>query len=113
MAGQLSTPRDRNRNRNANSSMKKHDWRETTADGETQLFRATVHAGRWEFYTKMKGEELWQPQDPAPLSQLIAIRDKMWDKYQRGRVAWKAVEQLDKMVEARGGKPIRPANEKG
>ena len=29
------------------------------------------------------------------------------------RTAWKAVEQVDKMVEARGGKPIRPADEKG
>jgi hypothetical protein len=111
MAGQLFTPRDRIRN--AAGTMKKHDWRETTLDDETQMFRATVHANRWEFYTKMKGDEPWQRQDPPTLHQLTAIRDIIWNKYQRGRTAWKAVEQLDKMVEAAGGKPIRPADEKG
>jgi hypothetical protein len=107
----LLTPR--NRIRKAAGNMKKHDWRETTLEGETQMFRATVHAARWEFFTKMKGDESWQRQDPAPLSQIVGIRDIMWNKYQRGRVAWKAVEQLDKMVESAGGKPIRPADEKG
>ena len=92
--------------------MKKHDWRETTPEGETQMFRATVHAGRWEFFMKMKGDEEWQRQDPAPLNLLVGIRDILWNKYQRRRIAWKAVEQVDKMVEARGGDPIRPANEK-
>ena len=93
--------------------MKDHDWRETTEDGETQMFRARAHAGRWEFYNKMKNDEFWTRQDPVPLSQLTAVRDLLWNKYQRGRVAWKAVEQVDKMVEAAGGKPIRPADERG
>ena len=31
-----------NTQRNVAGTMKKHDWRETTAEGETQLFRATV-----------------------------------------------------------------------
>jgi hypothetical protein len=90
------------------STMKKHDWRETTLDNETQMFRATVHAGRWEFFTKMKGEENWQKQDPPPMSQLVAIREIIWNKYQRGRLAWKSVDQLDKLVIAGGGETIRP-----
>ena len=61
----------------------------------------------------MKGDDVWQRQEPVPLSQLEGIRDIVWNKYQRGRTAWKAVEQLDKMVEAAGGKPIRPADERG
>jgi len=95
------------------ATMKNHDWRETTLEGETQMFRASVHAGRWTFFTKMKGDESWAREDPVALSQLVGIRDILWNKYQRGRIAWKFVEQLDKMVEAAGGKSVRPADEKG
>ena len=92
--------------------MKKHDWRETTLEGETEMFRATVHGGRWEFFLKMKGDESWQRQDPPAMSQLVGIREIIWNKYQRGRLAWKSVEQLDNLVIAAGGKSIRP-DEKG
>lgn len=80
--------------------MQKHQWREEGEDGndDKKFFRATYHAGKWELYSKIKGDEEWVHHDPIPVELLEKLRDVMWNKYQRGRCPHKLVTKIDKML---------------
>ena len=83
--------------------MQKHQWREEGEDGEdgkddTKFFRATYHAGKWELYSQLKGDDEWMHYDPIPVELLEKLREVMWNKYQRGRCPHKLVTKIDKML---------------
>ncbi|MGK0184593.1 MAG: hypothetical protein ACI9R3_000366 [Verrucomicrobiales bacterium] len=79
--------------------MKKHEWRERSADGEVQLFRATKHGGRWTLQTKLKGDEFWNRHDPLTREDVLIIQTMAERKYQRNRVPYEDLESLKKWLE--------------
>lgn len=78
--------------------MKKHEWKEVTEDGDTRLVRVINKAGRWSMAVKLKRDEDWEVLDPMPLEKLRALREVLWAKYQRNRVALRSVEEVDQMI---------------
>lgn len=74
--------------------MEAHNWNETGPEGK-RFYRATHHAGRWQLYTMLKGEEDWQKCE-FTLELWLQVRDLLWRKYQRKRGSWKIIEKIDK-----------------
>lgn len=77
--------------------MQKHSWREKDDEGTT-FFKATHHGGRWTMASQQKGEDEWTRYDPIPHELLEKLREVVFNKYQRGRCAWKLVAGLDKQL---------------
>ena len=77
--------------------MKKHEWKATDEDGEVVFFRATQKAGRWWMGRKEKSGD-WETLDPVPAAVLGELREVLWAKYQRNRVALRSVEEVDQMI---------------
>lgn len=77
--------------------MKCHEWREKGEEGTCQ-FRATHHAGRWEFCILREGEEEWERQEPISLEHLCLLREVLRRKYQRRRVPFEHLDQIDKLI---------------
>jgi len=78
--------------------MERHEWREKTADG-VRFWRARRHAGAWTFHTTLKHDPEWQPVDPVPRELWQSLRDILWRKYQRKRLPWERVAQIDAILE--------------
>lgn len=78
--------------------MKRHEWKER-GDSGTCHFRATHHAGNWQLHLMREEDEDWVLEDPISLEHLRVLRDLLMRKYQRRRVPFEHVEQLDKMIE--------------
>ncbi len=78
---------------------KRHEWRERNADGESRIYRAWVHGGEWRMQTTLKTDPDWHDLDPIPHSDLQKLRNKLWEKYQRNRVPFKNIEQVDALLE--------------
>ena len=55
-----------------------------------------------------KSDEEWINHDPIPDELLEKLRDVVFNKYQRGRCAWKLVAGLDKLL---GRDPVDPGQE--
>jgi hypothetical protein len=64
-----------------------------------RFYRAWVYGGNWHMQTTLKSEPEWQLLDPIPRDVLQALRDKLWEKYQRNRVPFKHIEQVDALLE--------------
>lgn len=79
--------------------MKRHEWKEKDEQGICH-FRATHHAGRWEICTLREGEEGWTAHEPIPVEHLRLLRDVLFRKYQRRRVPFEHVDQIDKLIQA-------------
>lgn len=77
--------------------MTRHQWREEN-DGEVRLWRANYHGGRFMLYTKEKEEDRWEKLDPPKKEDWEALREVLWRKYQRKRIAWNLVAKVDKML---------------
>ncbi len=77
--------------------MTRHEWKEKE-DGTVTWFRASIHAGRWTMERLVEGEEDWTKLDPPPLPELRTLRDVLFRKYQRKRVPYGHVEQIDRMI---------------
>ncbi|MDG2125262.1 MAG: hypothetical protein P8J87_16280 [Verrucomicrobiales bacterium] len=77
--------------------MKKHEWKEVMEDGTTRILRASHKAGQWWVMAKLKGGD-WETLDPVPLVDLRSLREVLWNKYQRNRLALKSVEEIDQMI---------------
>ena len=76
-----------------------HEWRERTEDGEVRFVRARKFGDRWTFEARLKSEEAFAALDPVPRADLEQLRDVLWRKYQRRRVPYEYVEQIDAMLE--------------
>ncbi|MEM1294249.1 MAG: hypothetical protein AAGH89_02720 [Verrucomicrobiota bacterium] len=79
--------------------MKKHEWRERTEEGP-RLFIASHHGAEWTLRSKLKSDEDWNHHDPIELEHWVALRDILWRKYQRKRVPFSQIEQIDKTIDA-------------
>lgn len=80
--------------------MKTHEWHERTADGDVRYIRAVRHAGQWRVQAKLKGDEHWAVLDPVPRRDLEQLRDVLWRKYQRRRLGYGDIEQVDRLIAA-------------
>lgn len=85
--------------------MKKHEWRETTEEGETRLVTATRHAGKWKLRSRLKSESEWTLFDVISLEDLETLHDLVSNKYQRKRAPFEHVLELDALIKvAKQGK---------
>ncbi len=75
-----------------------HTWRETNADGETRFLRATRVAKEWRFASKLQDDEQWTHHETLPEAELRDLRDVLWRKYQRRRIPWEHVVEIDKLL---------------
>lgn len=80
-----------------------HTWRERGEGGEIRRVRAFRRSGTWYLSSKHAGDEVWTPHDPIPLEDLRSLRDVLWRKYQRRRVAFEALAEIDGKIEALAG----------
>lgn len=79
--------------------MTKHEWRERTEDGEIVYYRATHHAGRWNFSSTKASDPDWNSHEILPLETMESLRTLLWNKHQRRRLPLKQFEQIDALVE--------------
>ena len=77
----------------------RHEWRERTEEGEVRLVRASCFAGKWEISSRLKHEDEYVRIDPPTLEDLEALREKLWAKYQRNRVPYKNIVQVEALIE--------------
>ena len=80
--------------------MKKHEWRETTEEGATRLVTASRHAGKWQLRARLKSDAEWTEFPVIPLDDLETLHDIISKKYQRRRVPYDHVLELDALIEA-------------
>lgn len=81
-----------------------HEWHERLEDGRKQYIRAYWNSRDWEFRVAHPDGETWMPMEPTP-ERWLELRDLLFRKYQRKKLPWKYVEQLDKKLEGMGLKP--------
>lgn len=84
--------------------MKKHEWRETTEDGEVRLVTATRHAGKWQLRSRLKSEDEWTNFPVIELDDLESLLEVITNKYQRDRVPHGHVLEIEALIAARSRK---------
>jgi hypothetical protein len=80
--------------------MKKHEWRETTEEGQIRLIRVTRLGNQWKIQTRLKTEEVWTYSPTIPLEDLETLREIVAKKEQRRRAPYEHVLELDALIEA-------------
>ena len=82
--------------------MAKHEWHERTPEGDVRYVTARRHLGKWQFKTCLKSDEEWTPLEVLSLEDFKQLRDVLWRKYQRKRVPYEHVVEIDEMIEEAG-----------
>lgn len=77
--------------------MQRHEWRVSEGD-RTDYWRADHHGGRWMMSEKLDGADHWTKLDPPRREHYQALREVLWDKYQRKRCSFSLIKKLDKML---------------
>lgn len=80
--------------------MKRHEWRETTEDGQIRLVRVTRVGNLWKLQSKLKSADEWTHYPAIPLEDLETLRELVANKEQRRRVPYEHVLELDALIEA-------------
>ena len=81
-----------------------HEWHERDEDGVMHIFRASWNSREWMFEVTTKKDPDWHEVAVPTLEMLEALRDVLWRKYQRSRLPWRFVEDLDaKILKMKGG----------
>lgn len=73
-----------------------------TEEGEKREVRAERFGRQWRVQSKLRHDERWTYHDEPLLEDLIELRDIVFKKYQRKRLPWDDVAQLDQMLKERG-----------
>ncbi len=79
-----------------------HEWHERMEDGRKQYIRAYWNSREWLFRVAHPDGEAWMPLEKPGPERWLELRDLLFRKYQRKKLPWKYVEQLDKMLEKMG-----------
>jgi len=79
--------------------MKKHEWRETTDEGEVRLVTVSRHAGKWKLRSRLKSETDWTVFEVIPLDDLEMLHEIIANKANRKRVPYEHVAELDALIE--------------
>jgi hypothetical protein len=85
--------------------MSKHEWRENTPDGDVRYVAARRHGAQWQFRTRLKSEEHWTLLDVVPLEDLEYLREILFNKYQRRRVPYEQIQEIDALISESGDHP--------
>ena len=80
--------------------MKKHEWRETTDEGAIRLVTASRHAGKWRLRSRLKSDTEWTESPVISLDDLETLHEIISKKYQRNRVPYDHVLEIDALIEA-------------
>lgn len=80
--------------------MKKHEWRETTAEGATRIVTATRHGGKWRLRSRLKSETEWCLFSVIPLEDLEMLHEVISNKYRRRRAPYEHVLEIDALLTA-------------
>ncbi len=75
-----------------------HTWGERTPDGIHRYCRASRFRGQWRLASKLDGEDFWTREDPIAEGDLRSLRDVLWRKYQRRRLPWEHVAEIDRLL---------------
>jgi len=78
--------------------MKRHEWKEQTEHGVRWL-RASRHGGKWSLQCRDAGEETWRAEEPISRESLVALREILFRKYQRRRLPYEHVVEIEKLME--------------
>ncbi|MDB6138067.1 MAG: hypothetical protein JWO94_1139 [Verrucomicrobiaceae bacterium] len=85
-----------------------HEWRERGADGSKRYIRGYWDSRQWRFtvlHSEYEGD--WEPIETPSLEQWEMLRDLLWRKYQRKKLPFKYLENIDKiLVEVRAAQPV-------
>ena len=76
--------------------MQRHSWREQTDEG-IRFYRSSHHASTWTLQSQLKGED-WEDHEPISEAEWRKLRDVLWRKYQRRRLPWEHVLEIDKLL---------------
>ncbi len=94
----------------------RHEWRETI-EGEIHLFRGIFYGSDWEITTciRISRRETteWETIENPPLTIWETLRDIVWRKYQRKRLPWRIVEDLDGIIADLGGSKKQDSTSSG
>ena len=79
--------------------MERHEWFEITDEGKV-FYRANYRKrGQWTIMTTMqKRNPTWTDLDPVPEEIWRKLRELVFNKYQRKRLPWERVAEIDKML---------------
>jgi hypothetical protein len=78
--------------------MTRHEWHAPTSEG-SRYFRATRFARAWQIATRLKHEAEWTRLDrPWEFDVVLALRDLLWAKYQRRKVPYEVVAEIDVLL---------------
>jgi len=84
-----------------------HEWHEQDQEaGERRYFRADKFGRKWSLRTTLKSDPDWEHLDPAPVEILEELRRILTNKYQRRRVPYEDVVDVDRLVVAAGGESV-------
>lgn len=75
-----------------------HTWREKTPEGELRYVKANRLRDGWRISSQLKSEDAWTHHDEASEEDLRSLRDVLFRKYQRKRVAWEHVVEVDVLL---------------
>ena len=80
--------------------MQKHEWRQNTDQGVTRLVSVARHAGKWQLRSRLKSDAEWTKVPDIPLDDLETLREILLKKYQRNRVPYEHILEVDALIEA-------------
>lgn len=83
--------------------MEKYSWQSRTEDGSKVIYEAAYFGGWWQLTCTPKVSRAMQGSvepEPAEFTREIweELREHLWRKYQRRRVSWALVEQIDDIL---------------
>jgi hypothetical protein len=78
----------------------KHSWRTKTADGVRRDMTARRFGRHWTLRSRVKGEEGWTEHEEIALADLKELREILFAKYQRKRVPWEYLTEIDALIAA-------------
>lgn len=83
--------------------METYSWQAREADGAKVIYEASYFGGYWQLTRTPKLSRSHQDEaepEPAEFSEETwrQLRDHLWRKYQRRRVAWALVQQIDDII---------------
>lgn len=76
-----------------------HEWRARDEDRVLRFYRAEWDSREWHFFTTTKADPEWYPLPNPQLEHFEALREVLWRKYQRRRLPWRFIEELDALLE--------------
>jgi hypothetical protein len=75
-----------------------HEYRVRDDDGTVNIIRAQWDARTWNFTVTTKKDPEWHEVETPTLELMEGLREVLFNKYQRGRLPWHFVVDIDKVI---------------